>query len=156
MLKLGQTFYIAFLYPIYVILEGCRGKWILILIPIPFPHDSYIGTPSFENSHVGINFIESLWIGETRIHQKYGKLRNAIIWLPGGCGTWNFHIILITCSSKCIQNFKAFWDGDVFGSVKWYRMPRLHIIIAVSLLCSELLCLSRVGKTIGKCISIPL
>ena len=50
------------------------------------------------------------------------------------------HIILITCSSKCIQNFKAFWDGDVFGSVKWYGMPRLHIIIAISLLCSELLC----------------
>ena len=28
------------------------------------------------------NFIESLWID-----QKYGKLKNAIIWLPGGYGT---------------------------------------------------------------------
>ena len=42
------------------------------------------------------------------IHQKYGKLRNAIMWLPGGCGTYNFQNILITCSSKCIQDFKSF------------------------------------------------
>ena len=33
------------------------------------------GIPSFENSHVGINFIENLWIGEARIHQKYGKTK---------------------------------------------------------------------------------
>ena len=39
---------------------------------------------------------------------KYGKLRNAIIWFPRGCGTWNFQNILTTCCSKCIHNFKQF------------------------------------------------
>ena len=40
------------------------------------------------------NFIECLWIGETRIYQKYGKLRNAIIWLPGGVGPEILRIFL--------------------------------------------------------------
>ena len=112
---------------------GCRGKGISIPIPTPFPRWNSI---LWEFPIKLIHIWES--IGETRIHQKYGKLRNAIIWLPGGCGTWNLYIILITCSSKYIQNFKSFWDGGVFDSVKWYRMPWLHIIIAVSILCSEL------------------
>ena len=73
-------------------------------------------------------FIECLWIGEAWIHQKYGKLRNAIIWLSGGCGTWNFQNILTTCSSICIQNFKSFWGGGAFGSVKRYGMPQIKEI----------------------------
>ena len=24
-------------------------------------------------------------------------------------------------------NFKSFWGGDVFGSVKWYGMPRVYV-----------------------------
>ena len=55
---------------------------------------------------------------------KIWKLRNAIIWLSVGCVTWNFQNILTTVSSKCTQNFKSFWSGDVFGSVKWYGIPQ--------------------------------
>ena len=49
--------------------------------------------------------IESPRTEETRIYQKYGKLGNAIIWLPGDLMSQD---ILKTCRSTGMQNLELF------------------------------------------------
>ena len=82
------------------------------------------------------NFIQSLRIGETRINQKYGKLRNSIMWLPGGCGTWNFQNILTTCSSKYIQisdhsEVVMFWLGEIVWNAPYMIGMWIHFCVAI-------------------------